>query len=320
MVILHVCLTILKVIGIVLLVLLGLAILILAAVLFSPFIYRAYGHIRKNKEKKDIDVHVKFHYLFGIIHGRADYPGSGLHISVKVFFITVYDNLKGRNDDKEIRHDKEKKYDKEKIQASKIDRSNEYEYKDADMLNAKSENTDNDGQRGQETVLKKKGKKWDFFRIREKIAEIVIKPFRLINRLIKAAVKKFKIAIKTIKGLKNRLSEIIDIICDDEVHDDIRYLWGLAKKILKKILPKKINARLAFGTADPQITGYILAFLGIMYPVYRENFRIVPDFSSDEYKIDTDFVVKGHFMVYYLLWQLFCGYRSDQYKRLKEKI
>ena len=33
-----------------------------------------------------------------------------------------------------------------------------------------------------------------------------------------------------------------------------------------------------------------------MYPVYRENFRIIPDFSSDEYKIDTDFeAVKGAF-------------------------
>lgn len=56
----------------------------------------------------------------------------------------------------------------------------------------------------------------------------------------------------------------------------LKYVW----KMLKSILPKKMEGRLNIGTDDPATTGYILAVVSSLYPLYQEKFVLTPDFDG----------------------------------------
>lgn len=59
-----------------------------------------------------------------------------------------------------------------------------------------------------------------------------------------------------------------------------KFVLRMVGKILKSILPRKIEGRLNFGTDDPATTGFVLAVVSSMYPIYQENFVITPDFEE----------------------------------------
>ena len=81
-----VVLTILKILGIILLCIIGLLLLIIALVLLVPVRYRAEG----SYNEEDIQAHLKIRWLFIKVLGDFT-KADGLHIKAKAAFVTVYE-------------------------------------------------------------------------------------------------------------------------------------------------------------------------------------------------------------------------------------
>lgn len=78
---------ILSILGIVLLILLGIALVVILLVLFFPISYKAAG--KRTVEEFFITARVK--WLFGLLRMNCDYPDPG-KIYVKFLFFTLYDS------------------------------------------------------------------------------------------------------------------------------------------------------------------------------------------------------------------------------------
>ena len=78
---------ILSILGIVLLILLGIALVVILLVLFFPISYKAAG--KRTAEEFWITARVK--WLFGLLRMNCDYPDPG-KICVKFLFFTLYDS------------------------------------------------------------------------------------------------------------------------------------------------------------------------------------------------------------------------------------
>ena len=72
------------------------------------------------------------------------------------------------------------------------------------------------------------------------------------------------------------------------------------KNLLVHILPKKIVGFFKFGFDDPSTTGQVLEAVAIFYPLYRDDFKIVPMFYDEIIEVDISF--KGRLRVFYALY------------------
>ena len=88
---------ILGILGILLLVLLGIALTVILLVLFFPLCYKAYGQ----KSADEMRFSVKVRWLFGLVRIFYDYPQPG-KLLAKVLFFTVYDSSNERKEKKNV--------------------------------------------------------------------------------------------------------------------------------------------------------------------------------------------------------------------------
>ena len=63
------------------------------------------------------------------------------------------------------------------------------------------------------------------------------------------------------------------------------------KRLLRKLIPKRINGNLEFGFEDPSLTGKVLAGLSILYPYTADYVHVTPQFEDKVLK--GDIYVKG---------------------------
>lgn len=84
---------ILGILGILLLVLLGIALTVILLVLFFPLCYKASGQ----KSVDEMRFSVKVRWLFGLVRIFYDYPQPG-KLLAKILFFTVYDSSDERKE------------------------------------------------------------------------------------------------------------------------------------------------------------------------------------------------------------------------------
>ena len=78
------------------------------------------------------------------------------------------------------------------------------------------------------------------------------------------------------------------------------------KKIIVHVLPRKISGYFKFGFEDPSVTGQVLEILAVFYPLYKDDFKIIPMFYDEIIEVDISF--KGRLRILYaayiglLLW------------------
>ena len=70
-----------------------------------------------------------------------------------------------------------------------------------------------------------------------------------------------------------------------------------SRKLLVHILPKKIVGYFKFGFDDPSTTGQVLEAIAIFYPLYRDDFKIIPMFYDEIIEVDISF--KGRLRIFY---------------------
>lgn len=271
-------LTILKVIGIIILILIALALIIVLTVLFIPVRYR--GKIRF-KEVPDIDLSVTWFFKFLNISLKFK---DELNISAKVaWFFTIFSNKEEPQDENISAPDNRGGKDTSEKESSKKGLLQSTFYKKGDKLKeVKAEK------------FKSKDKTSDY----AKAAELDKQEKKHSKAIRKAKSKK---ADKKSKSLPEKISDKIKDIHYIITNDDNKYIFAKMlekiKKLIDHVLPKKIEGYFKFGFDDPSVTGQVLEIFAIFYPLYKDNFKIIPMFYDEIIEADISF--KGRLRLIY---------------------
>ncbi|MEY8376405.1 DUF2953 domain-containing protein [Lachnospiraceae bacterium 56-18] len=116
---------------------------------------------------------------------------------------------------------------------------------------------------------------------------------------VKDSIENISEKIESLKGKKDK---IVDFLTD-EIHKKAFVkakdeLW----RLLRKLRPKRVAARVRYGFEDPSLTGRILAGISVMYPFLGDDVRVYPDFERKV--LDGNLEVAGKIKVSYFVWLL----------------
>ena len=323
---LHVLLLILKITGIVIACILGLVILIVAAVLFVPVRYKADADYHG-----EFKAHAKMSWL-GILRVLVSYDEE-LAIKAKALFITIYSN----NDNKE-KSSKHKKSEKKKLkqpeeknifsvndeEAKKLTEKEEKpQIKMAEAVSDTKEDTQavknnvedikESAESLKEAVSKDESKmtqnKSFFDKVKDKCFAIYTK-IKEIIKLIKDTVKKVSGAADR---LKEKVSKAKEFVTDEDNKALFHFLVEQLKALVKIIRPKKyrINARVGF--EDPATMGKVLAYVSILYGISGVDLSLEPVFGEDVK--EGSIFLKGSIQVFPVLVIALRVYRNEQFKK-----
>lgn len=287
--------TILKIIGIAILIILGLVLAILLLILFVPVRYSGTG----NYQNRLFAARIRASWLLHMISVKGEYQNAqALHIYLKVFGITIYDNLKADNKkikNKKVKSTKTKTESTGEIQAAssedilsedvalenstleKSHREDVYEHTDSE-----TEITGRDDLPGESSDRneKKPG-------IVQKIKTFLIN-FVNFFKNIKFTIHK---VCDTIVKIKDNIKYYLEVLQLDSTKRAFTSCQKQLTRVLRKVSPRKYRINLHLGFDDPAVMGEVLAVWGMFYPLHQGNIDIRPEFEQSV--IEGEFTFQG---------------------------
>lgn len=299
---LTVLLTILKIVGIVLASVVGLIIVLLLWILLSPIRYK--GRIRFDGKP---DISVRAAYLLHIITVHFDFNGDR-----KDFSIRLFGRRMKSGEEKPSKTARRKRKIKEPAapltEADADERSESYEETGAQQDIEKQPE-----QHTLELPVNAEGKKEseDKKSIFKKLKDIYN---NIVDRL---------------RNIRNKVSDMVNNIIDkrdrlsSEINDPanregLSFAFGLLKKLLKHILPRKHRIYTRFGTGDPAMTGELVGVIYTVAVAANLNVEVVPDFENKVFECDIPF--KGRISVIRLVIWALQAYRNKNFRHLLDKF
>lgn len=79
----------------------------------------------------------------------------------------------------------------------------------------------------------------------------------------------------------------------------LRRLWSTIRRMIRHLRPSRLQIHARIGTGDPDLTGRIMEIAAILYAFYNENIEITAEF--DEKVLEARFSVRGWLVPGYLL-------------------
>lgn len=297
---LGILLTILKIIGIILLVLIGLILLAAAVILLVPIRYHGEGA----REEKILSGSVKLTWLLHMISASASLSEDGTKIRVCLFGKTIYPKTK-----KPPKQSKAKKMPKQ--EAPKKSEKSEKPKQQSDTV-SKDVATIYEPQKPIPELPKK-----------EKSARPDVKSkFETIKQKLLAVKEKFIDSKAGIQKVKNKIDYWKNMLTSAPMKEAMEFLWKKTKGLLHHILPRKITGRIHFGFEDPSKTGKTLAYFSMLYPFTKENLVIEPEFETEELILEGDIAFRGRIRLGYLVYVALSVVLNKnirrQYKRLRQ--
>ena len=300
---LTVLLTILKIVGIVLASVVGLIIVLLLWILLSPIRYK--GRIRFDGKP---DISVRAAYLLHIITVHFDFNGDR-----KDFSIRLFGRRMKSGEEKPSKTARRKRKIKEPAapltEADADERSESYEETGAQQDIEKQPE-----QHTLELPVNAEGKKEseDKKSIFKKLKDIYNN--NIVDRL---------------RNIRNKVSDMVNNIIDkrdrlsSEINDPanregLSFAFGLLKKLLKHILPRKHRIYTRFGTGDPAMTGELVGVIYTVAVAANLNVEVVPDFENKVFECDIPF--KGRISVIRLVIWALQAYRNKNFRHLLDKF
>lgn len=307
---LTVVLTILKWIGIALLVLLGVLIFLLCLILFVPIRYKANGFC-----KDSYQIHAKATWLLHIISFTVDFKQEQpFRMKLRILGISIYDNLK------------EKKTKKTKVNtlpeivgASKQERSNaesveEITKAEKPIMQEQNTNIIKDISVSEANVdgdmdAEQEAQRLTFMQRQKKICLKVINIFRNIKYTIRKICD-------TIKEFKDNITYYVELFKKDSTKVALEACKKRLLRIIKNLKPQKFQVNLHVGMDDPATLGDILGVWGMLYPIHQGHIDICPDFEQTV--LEGDFYCKGRITVYIYIWTIMIILFDKDIRRLRK--
>ncbi len=311
---------IIKIIGIILAALLGLALLILLLVLFVPVRYRAYG-IRSSRECR---AEGRVSWLLRLLSIPFSFQDGELEIRVKLLGFTILDPLKEEEafrepvqrkteqsagkEEETAGEDSEREEVPAEENAGEADASGSFEASQADEAETSAQPaSERDAEAAAELENEaSEGRFFGLLRDLRRFFRAVIRFFRKIPRKLKNLKCTFQRFCDKIKRMVKRYREMKAFALDERTKAAVSLVWKQAGILLGQALPRKIRGRLHFGTEDPALTGQILGAIGIFYPLFMDNVKVEPDFEKPA--LEGELSLKGRLRIVTVLgiaWRLY---------------
>lgn len=289
-------LTILKIIGILLLVVIGLLIFGILAILFVPLRYD--GKISYNEKNQCVATQIT--WLFRLICIEGGYQEK-VYARARLLWFTLW---KWKADEKE--NDKEDHlesadYSEEELDRLLEERSQKEESKEETVMEEKLDEPD-----AEENLTEVQPTEIEPNEIEPKEVELnEAKSNEAKSNEAESTEKKpkkiqFQQIGKRIKEIKEKIKHIKEMASDQRIHRAILLLIDGAWKMVRHSLPRKIKGRAKFGFEDPSTTGQILTYVSLLYPCYAKSVELVPMFT--EKVIDLDLYFRGRVRLFSLIW------------------
>lgn len=301
---LHILLVILKIIGIVFAVVLGVLLFLFLIFAFGPIRYRAAGEA---DEKKALESHIS--WMFFIFRCKIQYTSEkGL-----IWYIRIFGYLVASNEKNFLEKKKEKKelsggQKMEELVKVEEDREEPAAFAVQSVETTKKpivESKKNIEQEAKKVSFVQKSKK-----VIERIKGVLI---RWKKKITSIPEKLVSMKDKIIKN-KDRLTEIKEYFLGEENKEVMKEILSRLKKMFRHIWPNKLCGRVEFGLEDPYTMGQILAVLGILMPIYQDKLTVIPDFEEE--KLKGDFSLRGRIIPGYLVLQLFILIMNKEVRRV----
>ena len=139
-----------------------------------------------------------------------------------------------------------------------------------------------------------------------------------IKEKLKAIREKFKNIKQKIRKLNKKKNYILDMKDDERVINGVNYGKKKLFLIIKRVLPKKLKGRVAFGMDDPATTGYITGAASLFFPIWGPHFDLEPDFENKKLEADVD--LKGRIILAMLVIPAVKVWFNKDIKYIRKKI
>lgn len=322
---LHIILLILKIIGIIIAVILGLAVALLLIVLFVPVRYV----IDAGCHDKKLKAHVKVTWIMHIFRGVISYDEE-LFYSIKALWFNIYssdvESKKEKRPKKNTENNTKEKNTKNKhidaiedkadnaVSKDKQDGVEKAGLEEADCIQKKlslEKSYDEVKESDEKSTIEENGK---LHTLVIKIKNVYYKIKAFIRRAIdtvKAALNKSQAAADTIK---HKYTEIRNKVTDPENIELVRFLWTQIKAVMNIIKPAKYNVNIRYGFEDSATTGWVAVRLAVLYGLMGMDVSIIPDFDNSIF--EGDIYMKGRFNLYSFLIIGVRLYRNKSFRKL----
>ena len=251
---LHILLTILKIIGIILLAILGILILSLCIAFFVPLRYELNAETKGDLPSTKVKIH--FSWFLHFIAGQVTYLEEEIDYKIRILWkkITVKEEEAKSETTSKTPTETVSEPQDETAEETSVENSEETK---EDPPVESSEKTEEDSSTETTEGQTK---------------------FQKIKCTIKDVCDKIKMVLEFLKGEPHKLS--------------ISKVKKEVIRLLISLKPKKLKGKVRFGMDDPYTTGQILAGLSVLYPIYGDNVEIFPEF--DQKVLEGDVYIKGH--------------------------
>ncbi|MDD3174246.1 MAG: DUF2953 domain-containing protein [Herbinix sp.] len=298
---LYIILFLLKIIGTILLILLGILLSVFLTLMFVPIRYRIIA-----EHGETIRAEGRISWLLHVLFIRFTYFDEKFQLKLRVFGFPIYDSLRPKKKKSVKKYKKHKQKKKKPVAAvNKKVRTTSINIKDSnvEIINnetelpklfgnhpnninqnlynsIKEENVDKPTNDLLEEESANKKKKFSISRLLAKLKNF---KNRFIHMIKDLNAKRLNLFDKITK-LKEKSELILDFIHNEMNREGFRIIFSSLKKLLKHILPGKLKSQIIFGTGDPCSTGQVLGAFGIIYSLYGDKVRITPDFINSRFE------------------------------------
>ena len=320
---LHVILTVLKIIGIILLVILALILLLILSVLFVPIRYRA-----KIRVHEDIYVRADVGWLAYLVKFRYRLTMTGRD---RILGIAVGGKKSEEKQEKEKQGQEDRQPEDQKPEVWQAENSTE-QAEAREKPKSIAQNAEQPQIAVQSTEQSQNAEQITQGTDRDStpaepeppasqnLWEKICKTAEDLKQKILSAVEKLKAKIQDLlekkERLQNKLRVWYDYLTDVNNRNAVKTVFKELKKFLSYIKPNILYGRLIFGLKNPADTGMALGLLSVFYSRYVEDIQILPDFQTDRLRLETDLTVKGRLRLYRLLIIAVRLYRNKEFRSL----
>lgn len=288
---------ILKWLGILLLVLLGLVLTVLLAVLFVPIRYEAEGSFRGELLAKG-----QISWLWRLFSIQAVYDGD-TEVSLRIFGVKP-----GRKKETAERTEKTETPDPVVTGSGKRPEEEMPVYESR----PKAEAPASEKHQGTEEGIKEKVPAAG-----TKNAKNGQKKKRVRQSLFQKIKVTFQRICGKLKTAEERWQKLMEFLEKEENKNTFRLLKRQVIRFFKHVLPGKVSGTVRFGFEDPYTTGRILTYISPFYGWYGRTIQVIPVF--DEQVLDGELSLKGRIRIATLLFTGFQVWRDKNFRTLLKR-
>ncbi|MBQ9119402.1 MAG: hypothetical protein IJY09_05015 [Lachnospiraceae bacterium] len=306
----------LKLIGILLLSLLGLFLVMLLIVLFVPVRYRA----KITRQGSELTVKARVGWLGPIIRVPVVYQDGKLSYGVKLLFFQVFPRNKKESVEESaesgtsdtIEGGAEEKTEATPAQVLEQSEAQSTDTTSEEVLSEQTEENDAlpEGVQQEETEPEEEPQGavarlcWKIQKLLDKVKALYQKLVDKVCGIRDKIRQKVTATKEKITGLRTRILDVCAFLQADSTRLALRLTGKSIFQLIKYMLPYKIKGEVIFGTGDPYSMGQILSVLGICYGLYARTLNITADFEATEFRLDAQVELKGRIRMVRVLYIL----------------